>query len=347
VPPGKSWVAGYWRPDGDNQRWVPGFWTTAKAEREDITYLPAPPEPPRIADPGAPPAVDCFYVPGVWVWTGTTYRWRAGYWGRIHPGYVWVSDHYRWTPSGYVYVVGYWDLAIARRGVLYAPVFISPRVRLAVGFVYTPSYAVRDTVIVEAMFVRPAFCHYYFGDYYGPRYVGLGFTSAVVYSRRRYEPIIAYEVYARRSTPTWLSVQINLYNDRYAGRAPLPPRTLALQTTVVRTRPGVTSITTIAPARTVVAARGAKVVAVSVTERRAAVAYAAKVKVAAAARVKVEVATRPGVPHAARTSSLTVAATPRPTAAARIERPRVPPARPAPHTTRDKRRDDKDRRSPR
>ena len=48
------------------------------------------------------------------------------------------------------------------------------------GVVYTPAYAVRDTVIVEAMFVRPAMCHYYFGDYYGPRYVGLGFTSAVV-----------------------------------------------------------------------------------------------------------------------------------------------------------------------
>jgi len=42
------------------------------------------------------------------------------------PGYVWISAHYRWTPSGYLYIPGYWDLAVKRRGVLYAPVVIDP-----------------------------------------------------------------------------------------------------------------------------------------------------------------------------------------------------------------------------
>ena len=68
-----------------------------------------------------------------------------------------------------MFISGYWDLALKNRGIMYAPVIIRPDV-VTVGFVYTPAYAVRDTVVVDAMFVRPTTCHYYFGDYYEPRY---------------------------------------------------------------------------------------------------------------------------------------------------------------------------------
>ena len=102
APAGKQWVAGYWREDGENWQWVPGFWAGAKKEEEaqEVTYLPQPPEAPAVAAPGKPPNVETFYVPGCWVWNGETYAWRAGYWARVQPGYVWVPDHYRWTPGG-------------------------------------------------------------------------------------------------------------------------------------------------------------------------------------------------------------------------------------------------------
>src|SRR6202022_3654445 len=136
----------------------------------------------------------------------------AGYWARVEPGYVWVPAHYRWTPGGCVYIAGYWDLAVKKRGILYAPIIFSGPEGVTVNFVYTPAYAVCDTIVVDSLFVRPAYCHYYFGDYYSPAYCNLGFESCVVYSRRRYDSIIVYERYERRSDPTWFEVEITLHD---------------------------------------------------------------------------------------------------------------------------------------
>jgi hypothetical protein len=237
APPKKQWIAGYWREEGEQWQWVPGFWTAVAEDQEtkEVTYLPQPPQPPAVAKPDKAPAADCFYVPGVWVWNPNTerYAWRAGYWARVQPGYVWVPDHYRWTPTGYLFIPGYWDLAVSRRGVLYAPVVIDPAV-VTVGFYYTPVYAVSDTVVVDSLFVRPAYAHYYFGDYYGPAYAGLGYESIVVYSGRRYDSIIVYETWSHRSQPNWFSLQVNIYNGRNNGTVPIPPRTLVQQNTIIQ-----------------------------------------------------------------------------------------------------------------
>src|SRR5262249_50735225 len=115
-PQGKRWVAGYWRESGDGVQWVPGFWADDRPDNtpQQVTYLPEPPAPPNLAPPGDPPSPDLFYVPGHWVWTGTTWGWQAGYWQRVRPDYVWVPAHYRWTPSRYLYVAGYSDLPVPR-----------------------------------------------------------------------------------------------------------------------------------------------------------------------------------------------------------------------------------------
>jgi hypothetical protein len=234
-PPGKRWVAGYWREEGSKWQWVPGFWTVDEQKQDapqQVTYMPQPPAPPEVADPGRPPTEDSFYVPGYYVWRGDGYAWRAGYWARVQPGYVWVPAHYRWTPGGYVFIPGYWDLAVARRGVLYAPVIVDTTV-VGATFVYTPYYAVHDDMVIDAMFVRPCCCHYYFGDYYGPAYHDLGYESCVVYSTRHYDAIFVYERYEHRSEPNWVNIQISLYSDRAAGRAPVPPRTLVQQQNIV------------------------------------------------------------------------------------------------------------------
>jgi hypothetical protein len=235
TPPGKQWVAGYWKESADQWQWVPGFWTAAAQEeaKSDVTYLPAPPAPPEIAQPAEPPTPDTFYVPGVWVWGGEHYVWRAGYWGRVQPGYVWVAAHYVWTPSGYVYIAGYWDLAVARRGVLFAPVVVNAAL-VGPTFVYTPAYVVSDTILVDALFVRPCYCHYYFGDYYGPAYRGIGFESCIVFGRSHYDPLFTYTCWEHRSEPSWLTVQVDVCLARHAGRAPCPPRTLVQQNVIVQ-----------------------------------------------------------------------------------------------------------------
>jgi hypothetical protein len=237
APPGRQWVAGYWRESGGAWQWVAGYWGPAppppapgqpvQPVRAD-NFLPAPPATPDAVPPGAAPSADAFFIPGYWAYNGTTYAWRAGYWARVQPGYVWVTAHYRWTPAGYVFIPGYWDFTVSRRGVLYAPVVISPSV-VTVGYVYTPSYAVRDTLVLDTLFVRPAYSHYYFGDYYGPSYERIGFVSCVVYSRRHYDAVFVYERYEHRANPGWEAAYLKITVDRHAGLAPLPPRTLVVR----------------------------------------------------------------------------------------------------------------------
>src|SRR5207248_7572636 len=93
----------------------------------------------------------------------------------------------------------------------------------------TPTYAVRDTILIDSLFVRPNYCHYYFGDYYGPVYRQMGFESAIVYSQRHEEPVLAFERYKHRSDPHWEATQLELCLARDAGRAPRPARTLLQQ----------------------------------------------------------------------------------------------------------------------
>lgn len=267
-PTGKEWVPGYWREVGVSWQWVPGFWTNAQETKaEAVTYYPEPPAPPNVAPPGDPPGADMIYVPGYWMWNGGHYSWRAGYWTRVRQGYVYVPSHYRWTPYGYVLISGYWDYTVSRRGVLYAPVtvdvaLVGPR------YVYTPYYAVRDTIVLDTLFVRPSYGAYYFGDYYGPRYVTIGFEPCVVYSRRHYEPIIVYERWQYRDNPRWHDTQVTLVIERNAGRAPVPPRTLVQQTTIIQNTTNITNVTNvIAPTKTVVLAQGNKVVPLDTTTR--------------------------------------------------------------------------------
>jgi hypothetical protein len=303
----KQWVPGYWRMEGFDWQWVPGFWTSLKkaGEQQQVVYLPEPPVAPAQVLPPKPIIEDSFYVPGCRVWTGSTYDWRAGYWARMQPGLVWVPDHYRWTPSGYIFVEGYWDQTLKNRGILFAPVYVSPAVVTA-GFVYTPAYAVRDTIIVNAMFVRPTVCHYYFGDYYGSAYADLGYESCVVYSQRNYDSIIVYERCERRAEPNWINVQLNLSNDRSAGRADPPPRTLAQQQTIINNTTVVNNNYTIATVNQVAVTKNTTMVNIDNSTRMQARAQAVAIQQVADQRGTTEVKTPPGAPRQPRVASLNV-----------------------------------------
>jgi hypothetical protein len=285
-PAGKEWVPGYWREQSNQWQWVPGFWTTVQdSQQPEVTYYPEPPAPPQLAPPGNPPEPDMFYVPGHWMWVGNHYVWRAGYFTRARADQVYVASHYRWTPHGYVFVAGYWDYAVARRGVLYAPVVVDTVV-VGPRFVYTPYYAVTDTIVVDAFFVRPGFCHYYFGDYYGPRYASIGFVCGYHYSRVHYCPIVTYNRWYYRDTPGWFDLHVSISLGRSAGRVACPPRTLVQQVNVVNVR-NVRNVTVnktvvnnttvnnkvaateaLAPAKKVMASKGVKHVAMDAQARK-------------------------------------------------------------------------------
>jgi hypothetical protein len=313
APPSKHWVAGYWREDGEKWQWVPGFWAESQqdTEKHDVTYLPTPPAAPETAAPGAPPQADTFYVPGQYVWRGDGYAWRAGYWARVQPGYVWVPAHFRWTPYGYIYINGYWDLALGTRGVMYAPVVIDPAV-VGVEYVYTPTYVVHSTVVVDAFFVRPCYCHYYYGDYYGPAYVDCGYESVVVYNRRHYDSIVVYERWDHRDDPRWETTQVNIYVERGAGRAPCPPRTLVEYNSYGRDRGLV-----VASGPRVAAMHGQRMVRMEAAERARVQEHAAAVRQVAAERRMTEAKMPVGAPRQPHTTSVA------------MPKGYAPPARPA------------------
>jgi hypothetical protein len=194
LPPGRQWVPGYWAEadGGANRRWVSGYW--ASVQQESANYLP---EPPRSveAGPNVPaPSQAYSWTPGYWFYRDTRYVWRPGCWIVAPVSWVWVPHHYVWSPCGFVFVPGFWDHALATRGLLFAPVVMPPVIVAQPAFVFTPSVVIQQTVLVDNLFCRPAWGHYYFGDYYAPTYVGTGFQFAFFYNRTNFgfDPISAH-----------------------------------------------------------------------------------------------------------------------------------------------------------
>ena len=254
VPPGRVWVPGSWRGVQANAQpawqWAPGFWQeTPPAQQaqavaqKDVQYLPEPPKTIEVGPTAPQPTVTSFYTPGSWYWRDGRYFWRPGYWMEYKTGWVWVPAHYRWSPIGYIFVEGYWDYPLQTRGVMYAPIAYTSAVYVQPGYVYTPTYVVSDQCMMGAMFVRRGWGCYYFGDYYGPQYVGGGYTAwcgtvgangvfVVGFGtgpRWGYDPLWSYYSVAYRESPGWSAGMGTLYVGRFNGTVAPPPVSLTQQ----------------------------------------------------------------------------------------------------------------------
>jgi len=224
-PPNRNWVPGYWaQTTNGGWLWTPGFW--AQAQAQQLEYLP---EPPASLDNGPPETTvvkeNEYWVPGCWVWRETRYAWRPGYYTVVNPDWVWIPDHYVWTPSGYVYIAGYWDYPIARRGIVFAPVYFHEPVYLHTSYYWRPAIVVETNLISTHLWYRPACYHYYFGDYYGASYVSLGFTPWYVSYHHHHDPLFAY--YRATRGPQW-AVNVEVGHHFYAQYSDYrPPHTFA------------------------------------------------------------------------------------------------------------------------
>jgi len=233
VPPERRWLAGHWQEVDGGWTWVPGYW--AAANLEQVQYLP---EPPPAADqgPSTPaPDDDSFYVPGCWVYQDTRYLWRPGHWVGYQPDWIWIPATYVWTPNGYLFVDGYWDHPLERRGLLFAPVRFDldrwGRARRP----FIPQFVVQVDFLIGALFVGPAIQHYYFGDYFDNRYAERGFVAWTDYrlGRSTYDPNFSYYRHLHKADPRWEPALRDLYRGRRSGDVPRPPRTLTQQAQAV------------------------------------------------------------------------------------------------------------------
>lgn len=271
-PPGRQWVPGSWRAATGGYQWAPGFW--ANTEQPEQQYLPPPPATVESGPSVPPPGEDYFYSPGVWVYRDTRYVWRPGVWCHHRPGWVWVAAHYRWTPCGYVLCGDYWDLTLATRGCLFAPCYIDFNVCYRPGWCYTPRYVVYDECLTGALFVRPGFGCYYFGDYFGASYTRLGYrswfnVSIGVGHGYHYDPLYSYYAVEYRSRPAWHADMRALYVGRYNGTIAPPPRTLVQQNIVIKntTVNNVRNVTMIGSLNQVQAASNGKLKPVAADQR--------------------------------------------------------------------------------
>jgi hypothetical protein len=257
-PPGRVWVPGSWREVRNGYQWVHGFWQEARpeVERADIEYLAPPPAPLELAPSIPAPSDAHVYVPGTWVWRTHRYVWRPGTWVAHRPGWCWVPSHYRWTPAGYIFIDGYWDMPLAERGVLFAPVYFPRSVYYRPAFVYTPTICISEPALYTSLFVRRGWGNYYFGDYFENRYTNLGFSAwasniggsgfgvSVGFGRSiGYDPLWDYYRVAYRNNPQWAIGINNVYVGRFNGTIARPPRTLVQQTTIVNNITNVTNVT--------------------------------------------------------------------------------------------------------
>lgn len=189
-PPQRRWVPGYWCDVPDGYQWISGFW--APLEVDQVQYLPQPPEAIERGPSSPPPSDNHFWVNGCWEYHDNRYVWRSGYWALGDDDWVWVPAHYVWTPQGCIYVRGYRDRRIVDRGLCFAPVYFRSSIYTRPGYYYRPYHLIDLAQLQLHLFVRPSYCHYYYGDWYGP-YERRGiYASFNFHGRYGYDPLWTY-----------------------------------------------------------------------------------------------------------------------------------------------------------
>jgi hypothetical protein len=113
----------------------------------------------------------------------------------VQENWVWVPAQYIWTPLGVYFRPGYWDYELPHRVIVFTPVYYRQPIYRAPRFVYRPRYTIDTGVsLLVHMFVRPNVRHYYFGDFYDPRYARIGIQPLYQHhlARGGYDPLFSY-----------------------------------------------------------------------------------------------------------------------------------------------------------
>jgi hypothetical protein len=232
LPPGREWMAGYWGETSQGYQWISGYW--ADASVRETTYLPPPPQTVEVGPNIAAPSLDYGWSPGCWVWYQGRYAWQPGYWAQGRADWDWMPSHYVWTPRGYIFVGGYWDYPVQRRGIVFAPVYFESSYYARRGYVYSPSIVISLGVFTDHLFLRPSYSHYYFGDYYAPSYYQGGFYASFSFqsSRHGYDPFYSRQRWTHRRDRDWERRTETSYQYRRDHEAARPPRTYAAQSSI-------------------------------------------------------------------------------------------------------------------
>jgi len=227
LPPGRQWVPGYWAEEGTQWQWTSGYW--ADEEAEEVTYVSKPPKSIESGPNIEAPSRNHVWVSGTWINRDDRYAWRPGYWQPGQENWMWSPARYQYSPRGYIFVDGYWDYNVARRGVVFAPVRFQHQYYTRPNYYYTPQVVISLGVFTDHLFVRPNYGHYYYGDYYAPRYHNDGFYASFSYSsgHRGYDPIYVQNRWMHREDRNWDRSRRENFDYYRNNEDARPPRTWA------------------------------------------------------------------------------------------------------------------------
>ncbi len=235
IPPGRQWVPGYWSLVDNQIRYVSGFW--APTEMQETVYLPPPPASREVGPNSPSPSINHVWMPGIWVWHGARYVWQPGYWVTVQSNWVWTPARYHWTPRGYIFVHGYWDYHLDRRGILFAPVYYQRPIYAYPSYFYAPIIALDIRPVILSLFILSHSHHFFFGDYYDVRYESRGYypwysRKATVYG---YDfCYLGFRTFQHTRDPGWERYLHEQYRYRREHVVARPPHTFARQMELVR-----------------------------------------------------------------------------------------------------------------
>lgn len=228
VPPGRTWVPGYWQEVTGGHRWVSGYW--APEGRTEIEYLPRPPASVEAGPSTPAPSDEHQWVPGHWRWHEGHYVWQPGYWTELQPGWIWSPAYYVDTPGGCIFVDGFWDYSVRRRGLLFAPVYFGSG--WAAGVAWQPIICWDLDLLIDHLFVNVGWGGYWFGDFYGPNWWGLGFRPWFGFANLTgcFCPLYAYHrCWFSRTDPNWVWLCQNHFQQCWNNVNRRPPANFTLQ----------------------------------------------------------------------------------------------------------------------
>jgi len=93
-------------------------------------------------------------------------------------------------------------------------------------FSFSPGFVIDLNVFDDALFLRPRYCHYYYGDYYAPQYYRKGIYPWFSLHARRvvYDPIYAHQRWNHRNDHQWENHLQTRFRERRKHEELRPPR---------------------------------------------------------------------------------------------------------------------------
>ncbi len=114
-------------------------------------------------------------------------------------------------PSGYLFVGGYWDMPVANRGLMFAPVYYPQPIYAQPNFMFTPSITIAGPAVTANLFVSAGTNQYLFGNFYAQNFLSVGITPWFSFSigggqPAFFDPLFSYYAVVNiRQNPGWIA----------------------------------------------------------------------------------------------------------------------------------------------